>query len=266
MKQINIFQSNRYKIKEVIPQTGDNILLKVKTNMNPLPGQFVEVSIPGLGEAPISSASYNNKLLDLNIRKVGSVTNAVADLKKGAKLHLRGPYGTGYPMEKLKGKNLVLIGGGCGVAPLRGAIEYVDKSRLDYREINMFFGFRTPDDVLFQEEMKQWEKRYHLHMSVDEVPNDNPFNCPVGFVTQILQDAKLTTKNTEVLICGPPIMMNKSIEILETKGFADDQIWVSLERHMKCTTGKCGHCMIHGKYVCIDGPVFRYDEVKGVDE
>jgi len=262
----SIYQAKRYKITDVVEQTGDNIMLRIKTRLNPKPGEFVEVSIPGIGEVPISSASYNNKVLDLNIRIVGNVTEAISKLKKGDKIHLRGPYGKGYPIDELKGKNLILIAGGCGLAPLRGIIEYIDQHRLDYREIYLFFGFRSPDDVLFKDEIREWEEVYHMNLSVDEAMGENPFNCPVGFVTGILEKAELPVNNTEVLMCGPHVMMEKSIRILENKGFHDNKIWVSFERHMKCTTGKCGHCMINGMYVCIDGPVFRYDEVKGVDE
>jgi len=261
-----IYEPKKYKLLDVIPQTEDNTLFRIKTKLNPQPGQFVEVSIPGIGEAPISSASYSNKLLDLNVRTVGAVTENLMEFKKGEKIHLRGPYGNGYPMDKYKGKNLILIGGGCGVAPLRGILEYVDAHRMDYKDIFIFFGFRTPGDILFKDEISNWNKNYHMFLSVDQAVGDNPFNCPVGFVTQILTDTDIPSKDSEILICGPPIMITKTVEVLKTKGFTDEQVWVSLERNMKCSTGKCGHCMIHGKYVCLDGPVFRYDEVKDIDE
>ncbi|NQU97920.1 FAD/NAD(P)-binding protein [Candidatus Woesearchaeota archaeon] len=263
---MSIFQAKRYRIKEVLPQTDDNVMLRVKTRLNPQPGQFVEVSIPGVGEAPISSASCNNEFLDLNVRIVGAVTEAITKMKKGEQVHLRGPYGRGYPMDYLRGKNIVLVGGGCGVAPLRGIIEFIDKHRMDYKEIYLFFGFRSPADVLFKDEIDDWSKKYNLNMSVDKAPEDNPFNCSVGFVTKLLENAELSTDNTEVLTCGPSIMIDKCIDILKSKGFSDDKLWESYERHMKCSTGKCGHCMINGKYVCMDGPVFRHDEVKGIDE
>lgn len=262
---MNIYNAKAYRIKDVIQQSGDNFMLRIKTNLNPQPGQFVEVSLPGIGEAPISSASYSKRILDLNIRIVGDVTEALSKLKKGAKLHLRGPYGKGYPMGKFKGKNLILIGGGCGVAPLRGIIEYIDQHREDYKEVHFFFGYRSPDDVLFKDEIGVWKEKYDLNVSVDEAVGENPFNCPVGFVTQILENANLPN-NAEVMVCGPPTMMTKSIDIIKQKGFKDENIWVSLERHMKCCTGKCGRCMVNEKYVCIDGPVFRYDEVKDIDE
>lgn len=263
---MNIYNSKAYTIKEVFKQTSDNYMLRIKTNINPLPGQFVEVSIPGIGEAPMSGASYNNKILDLNIRVVGNVTGAAAKLKKGDKVFLRGPYGKGYPMDELKNKRIILIGGGCGVAPLRGAIEYLDQNRRFYPDVKLFFGFRSPEDVLFKDEIANWSIKFDLNMSVDQAAGDNPFECPVGFVTEILEKADLKPKDSAIFICGPPIMMNGTIEILEKKGFKDEQIWVSLERQMKCCTGKCGRCMVNAKYVCTDGPVFRYDEVRLLDE
>ncbi|MBC8495301.1 FAD/NAD(P)-binding protein [archaeon] len=263
---MSLYKLKKYLIKDVIKQTNDNTMIRIQTNLNPIPGQFVQVSIPGIGEAPISSASYNKKELDLNFRVVGSVTEALNKFKKGDKVYLRGPYGNGYPMEKFKGQNLILVGGGCGVAPLRGIIEYIDKHREDYKHVELFFGFRTPSDVLFKNEVLEWSKRYNLNLSVDKAPEENLFHCPVGFVTQILERVNISNENSSVLMCGPPIMIDKSIEIIKQKGFTDEQIWVSLERHMKCCTGKCGHCMINGKYVCSDGPVFRYDEVKSIDE
>ncbi len=262
---MNIYNSKQYKILDVIKQTGDNTLLRIKCDLNPMPGQFVNVSIPGIGEAPISSASYNDKLLDLNVRIVGNVTKAMTQLKKGDEIGLRGPYGNGFPMKELKGKDLVLVGGGCGVAPLRGIIEYVDLHRKDYKDVYMFFGYRTPGDILFKDEISGWNDKYKVFLSVDQEVGANPFNCPVGFVTDNLKENKVPS-NAVALMCGPPIMMTKTTEILKEKGLTEKQLYVSLERHMKCCTGKCGHCMVHGQYVCLDGPVFTYDEVKNLDE
>jgi sulfite reductase subunit B len=262
---MSILESKAYKIKKVITEASDNKTIVISCDLNPLPGQFVNVSIPGIGEAPISSASCYKNELYLNVRNVGSVTNTIHNMKPGDKIYLRGPYGNGYPMEQLKGKNLLLIGGGCGVAPLRGVLDYIDLHRKDYGEVHMFFGYRSTADVLFEDKLDHWQNNYKLHLSLDQAPKDNPFNCPVGFVTQILEAADFP-KNSEALLCGPPIMINKSVSIIKEKGLNDQEIWVSLERHMKCCTGKCGHCMIHGKYVCTDGPVFRNDEVKNLDE
>jgi anaerobic sulfite reductase subunit B len=237
------------------------IRLDVKTDYNP--GQFFQVSLPGIGEAPISVASYSRDFLDLNIREVGNVTKALAGLKKGDTLFIRGPYGKGYPMEKLFGKNLLIIGGGSGVAPLKGLISYVDKHKSNFSDVVLYFGFRTPDDVLFKDDMRQWKKKYQLNMSVDKNPKHAAIACDVCFITNLVEKAKLQPENKAVFVCGPPIMMKIVIDALSSKGFKEDQIYISTERLMSCALGVCGHCMIHGKYTCLDGPVFRYDEISG---
>ncbi len=225
------------------------------------PGQFFQVSLPGIGEAPISVASYSKDFLELNIREVGNVTNALAILKKGDTLLIRGPYGKGYPMEKFVGKQLIVIGGGSGVAPLKGVLAYVDKHKSDFGEVNLYFGFRTPEDILFKEDMKQWGKKYQLNLSVDKNPKHTKVTYDVCFVTNLVEKSKLTPENKIVFVCGPPIMMKIVIGLLKNKGFDEKQIYVSTERLMSCALGICGHCMIHGKYTCLDGPVFQYDEI-----
>jgi len=226
------------------------------------PGQFVQISIPGIGEAPISISSYSKEYIELTIRKIGNVTNALFKLKKGDEVLVRGPYGKGYPMKILKGNDLIFIGGGCGVAPLKGAIEYVYKHRQDYNNVILFLGYRSPSDILFSKKQKDWEQHFKVHVSVDKVPNKTCYSGNVGFVTKVVEKENITNQNKVVFICGPPIMMTKTIEILENKGFHNDQIFVSAERLMYCAFGLCCHCMIHGKFTCLDGPVFRYDEIK----
>ena len=242
-------------------ESPDCFLIRLALKSRYEPGQFFQVTLPGIGEAPISVASYSEDFLDLNIREVGNVTKSLAKLKKGDFVYVRGPYGKGYPMENLFGKNLIIIGGGSGVAPLKGILAYVDKHRDDYGDVSIYFGFRTPDDILFREDMKQWKKNYQLNMSVDKNPKKQQISYEVCFVTSLVEKAKLTPENKAVFICGPPIMMKITVDILKNKGFKEDQIYISTERLMSCALGICGHCMIHGKYTCLDGPVFRYDEI-----
>jgi anaerobic sulfite reductase subunit B len=249
------------KILMIKRESQDCFLIRIDLKAKYEPGQFFQVSLPGIGEAPISVASYSEDFLDLNIREVGNVTNALAKLKKGDMLHVRGPHGKGYPMEKLFGKNLIIVGGGSGVAPLKGILAHIDKHRGDFGDVSLFFGFRTPEDILFRDEMKQWRKKYQLNLSVDKNPKKARISCDVCFITQLVEKAKLNPENKAVFVCGPPIMMKITIDILKNKGFSEDQIYVSTERLMKCALGVCGHCMIHGKYTCLDGPVFRYDEI-----
>lgn len=247
-------------------ESPDCFMIRVDWKGNYEPGQFFQVSIPGIGEAPISVASCSKEYLDLNIREVGNVTNYLAGLKKGDTILIRGPYGHGYPMEKLYGKNLLLIGGGSGVAPLKGILSYVDAHKDSHPDVTMFFGFRTPEDILFKEDLKHWRKKYNCYVSVDKNPKHVKTLCDVCFVTSLVEKAKIIPENKAVFICGPPIMMKICIGLLKAKGFSEDQIYISTERLMNCALGLCGHCMIHGKYSCLDGPVFRFDEISDYKE
>ena len=169
-------------------------------------------------------------------------------------------------MENFKGKDAVIIGGGCGVAPLRGVIEYIGRNRKDFGNVHLFVGFRSPVDILFKREAALWKKSFNFHLSVDKNPENTCFSGEVGFVTDMLEREKIPADNVVAFVCGPPVMMKSVIRMLKAKGFSDEQIWLSAERLMNCAIGLCGHCMIRGKYTCIDGPVFRYDEIKGFDD
>jgi anaerobic sulfite reductase subunit B len=242
-------------------ESSDCFLLRVDLKTKYSPGQFFQVYLPKYGEAPISVASCSEDYLDLNVREVGNVTKSLARLKKGDTIYIRGPYGKGYPMEHFPGKSLILIGGGSGVAPLKGILAYVDAHRNDFKDVIAYFGFRTPEDILFKEELKVWRKKYQMNISVDKNPNKTKTSCDVCFVTELIEKAKLNPEDKIVFICGPPVMMNITIALLKNKGFKEEQIYISTERLMNCALGVCGHCMIHGKYTCLDGPVFRYDEI-----
>jgi anaerobic sulfite reductase subunit B len=249
------------KITSFKRESSDCFMIRIDFKTKHDPGQFVQLTLPGIGEAPISIASYSQEFMDLNIREVGNVTKALSKMKKGDTLFVRGPYGKGYPMDKLFGKELIVIGGGSGVAPLKGILSYVDKHKNNFGEVSLYFGFRTPEDILFKDEMRQWRNKYNLNLSVDKNPNKARISCDVCFITNLIEKAKLNPENKIVFICGPPMMMNITISILKNKGFKEEQIYVSTERLMQCALGICGHCMIHGKYTCLDGPVFRYDEI-----
>jgi len=249
------------KILDKKIESGDTFGLKLDWHINHEPGQFIQVSIPGIGEAPISISSYSEEYVEINIRKVGNVTNALFELEKGDEVLVRGPYGKGYPMQDITGNDLIFIGGGCGVAPLKGVIEYVEKHKEKYGKVTLFLGYRSPGDILFQYKHKDWEKHFVLNVSVDSVPTKSCYSGSVGFITKAIQKAKLTQEKKIVFMCGPPIMMEKTIEILKKKGFYDDQIYISEEKLMYCAFGLCCHCMDKGSLTCLDGPVFRYDDI-----
>lgn len=259
----NPYLPKPYKVREYFRETPDTFTITIDMKVQHDPGQFVQVSVPGIGEAPISICSDSRKYLKLNIRQVGNVTNALSKLKKGDTVLVRGPYGHGYPMKELSGNNLIIIGGGCGVAPLKGIIDYVEHHRTDYKDVHLFLGYRSPNDIIFTREIDEWKNKYQLQVSVDQNPHGEfCYDGKTGYVTEVLKAANILPTSSVAFICGPPVMMKFVIDILKTKGFHDDQIFISAERLMYCAIGVCSHCMIRGKYACKDGPVFRYDEVK----
>ena len=180
------------------------------------------------------------------------------------KMLIRGPYGRGYPMKDMKNKNLIIIGGGTGVAPLRGVIEYVKEHRRTFKNVHIFLGFRDPEDILFKEDIKEWGKLFEVHLTVDKAPSDYKGN--IGLITKLIEEVQPLSRNSLAITCGPPIMIKFVIKLLKVLKFKNSQIYISHERHMKCGIQKCGHCMIKGQYVCKDGPVFRYDKIGEVKE
>src|SRR3989339_126658 len=258
----NPYLPKPYRVLDYVRESPDTFTIAVDMKTYHDPGQFVQVSLPGFGESPISICSDSREFIRLNIREVGTVTKALAKLKVGDTVLIRGPYGRGYPMQALRGNDLIIIGGGCGVAPLKGIIDYVYNHRAAYKDIYLFLGYRSPDDILFQKELEQWKKDYHVHMTVDENKQQKfCYEATTGFVTDKLKAAPIDNHGKVAFVCGPPIMMKFTTHILKEKGFNDDQIFVSAERLMYCALGVCCHCMIRGKFTCMDGPVFRYDEI-----
>ncbi|MFH1401149.1 MAG: FAD/NAD(P)-binding protein [Nanoarchaeota archaeon] len=259
----NPYQPKAYKVLDYFRETPDNFTITIDMKVKHDPGQFVQVSLPGVGESPISICSDSDQFIKLNIREVGNVTKALGVLKKGDTVFVRGPYGKGYPMKDLKGNDVLIIGGGCGVAPLKGIIDYLENHRSDFKDIQMFLGYRTPDDIIFSRELEQWRKKYHVRVTVDKnAKGQFCYDAKEGFITDALKESDISTDKKVVFVCGPPIMMKFVIELLQKKGFHDDQIFISAERLMYCAIGVCCHCMVRGKFTCMDGPVFRYDEIR----
>ncbi|MBW2971070.1 anaerobic sulfite reductase subunit AsrB [Candidatus Woesearchaeota archaeon] len=248
-----------YRIVKKKKHTKDTFMIRIKADLPHEPGQFFQVSVLNQGEVPISVCSYNKKYIDLNIRDVGTVTHALAQLKVGDTVGVRGPYGHGYPMDFIKGNEVVIIAGGTGFSPVRGVIEYVEQHPTEFRGITMFLGFRCPKEILFKEDIKKWSKKYNVNLTVDRCfPEDN-WQGPVALVTKILEESKIGNNQKIAVVCGPPVMMKFVVVALQKLGWNDDQIYVSHERMMSCGIQKCGNCLVGGKYICKDGPVFRYD-------
>lgn len=231
------------------------------------PGQFVEVSIAGIGEAPISiSSSPTQKGLELVVRNVGSLTKLIHKMEAGDKLGIRGPYGSTYPIEESKGKDLVFICGGIGLVPQRSFIRYALDHRQDYGNITVLIGTKCYDMRLYREEIAMWQER--KDMTVIETI-DSAHDCwdgDVGVVTTLIPKVESDLPKCRILVCGPPVMYKFVLMALAEAGVPEDHIYVNLERRMKCGVGKCGHCQINDKYVCQDGPVFRWSDLATVPE
>ena len=258
----NMYLPSPYRIIDRQNHTGDTALFRVACSMNPEPGQFVEVSVMGAGECPISVCSHNPGHIDLLVRRMGNVTGKIMQLDRGDNMLIRGPYGKGYPMKDMAGKGIVVIAGGTGIAPPRSVLQYVESNRHMFHEIKLFVGFRSPEEILFKQEIEHWRKAFSLTLTVDQCA-DPSFSGRVCFVTEAFADAEISPEGTVAIICGPPVMMNAAAQKLQKQGFSDSQMYLSFERHMKCGVGKCGHCMVAGKYMCKDGPVFSYAQARG---
>lgn len=230
------------------------------------PGQFVEVSILGIGEAPISICSSPTKRdsFELCVRAVsdGRFTGAMHRLEAGDELGIRGPFGAGFPAQLLQGYDLILVAGGLGIAPLRSLINYVIDNRREYGKVTILLGCKDPKSMLFGDEIEYWQERLDINFSCTVDRSDPEWKGNVGLITSLIPGVSIDSDRTYAVVCGPPIMYKFVIKELLAKKIPENQILVSLERHMKCGLGKCGHCQIHNIYCCQDGPVFFYDKIK----
>lgn len=244
------------------------IKLKNGRDLGHMPGQFVEVSLLGIGEAPISISSSPTKTgsFELAVRAVGNVTKALHALDKGASIGIRGPFGKGFPIDDLRGKDLLFVAGGIGLVPLRSLINYALDNRKDFNRVIVLFGARSPAEQLFIQELALWRASSEMEYleTVDRANGDWKGN--VGVITTLFPKIAIDPQNTAAIIVGPPVMYRFAILEAQVKGIPYDQIVVSLERRMKCGVGKCGHCQIDDLYVCQDGPVFTYARIKDIKE
>ncbi len=231
-------------------------------------GQFVQISLLGVGEVPISVSSGPDRgpTFELVIRKAGTVTSALHTLGAGSMVGIRGPYGNGFPMKDLQGSDLLVMAGGIGLVPLRSVIHHVLDHRADYGRLVILYGARDPSQILFRQEIEQWEARddVEFHVTVDRA--DASWQGHVGVITTLVPPLRLDVSRTVALVCGPPVMFKYAIMALRSKGLSDEQIYLSLEGHMKCGLGKCGRCQVGHLYVCYDGPVFCYADIKDIKE
>lgn len=245
-------------------------LLEDKEEFHAIPGQFIMISILGLGEAPFSLSSGPEKTdsYDTTIRNVGNLTGVLNRYNVGTRIGVRGPYGNPWPVNEAKGKDVLIVAGGVGLAPLRPVIMTVQKNRKAYGSLEILYGARTPSDRLFTDEYEDWKQmaKTTFSLTVDSVPTGVTWPHKTGVVTGLFDDMRTSPEGSIVMTCGPEIMMRFVVRGLVARNFRKSQIYVSLERRMKCGMGHCGHCQIGEKFVCRDGPVFSYLDLEGLPD
>ncbi|MFH1360614.1 MAG: FAD/NAD(P)-binding protein [Candidatus Omnitrophota bacterium] len=229
-------------------------------------GQFIELTVPGAGEGPFTPSSRPavKDELEVTIMRVGKVTEKIHQLKKGDTVGVRGPFGAGYPLDEFKGKEILVVGGGCGFAPLRSLMYSLFDMSGEFKQLFFRGGCKTSKEFLYREEIESWTKRKDLNMklTVDRADDDKTWKHNVGLVTTILDKLDMDCKKGLAIVCGPPIMMKFATFKLIDLGFQENNIFLSMEKNMSCGIGKCGHCRIGTYYACKDGPVFQYSKIK----
>ncbi len=228
------------------------------------PGQFMQVSVPGAGEAPFtpSSSCKVKETIEFTIVRVGRVTERIHELKPGDRVGVRGPYGKGYPLEAFRGRDIFVVGGGVGLAPLRTLMYSLFDMRKDLGKLVYRAGCRTPSDFLYWDEINSWASKPELDMKLTVDRADGTRECAIGLVTTIMDFAGVDVSKAVGIACGPPIMMKFVTKSFLSLGFRDENIYLSMEKNMSCGFGKCGHCRLGDFYCCKDGPVFTYAAIK----
>jgi NAD(P)H-flavin reductase len=266
LNERNIYKPVRAELVEVIEESPliKTFVLEPEEKVQFKTGQFIELSVDGIGEAPFtpSSSPLVTEKLEVTVMRTGYVTEIMHRLKPGSLMGIRGPYGRGYPVDSFYGKEVLILGGGCGLAPIRSLLYALEAIKEKLIKVILCYGSKTPSDCIYKplfERLNKTEK-FEAHRTVDKA--DEEWKGSVGVVTSILDSIKINIEKSVAVVCGPPIMMKfGTIRLLEM-GYRDDQIFLSMEKNMSCGLGKCGHCMMGEYFVCKDGPVFTYDEIK----
>ena len=264
----NEYVPRKAVIEGIKDETSDvkTFFLRIKENPGNLlkyrPGQFMMLSLPGCGEAPFTFASPPTKdgAFQISVKRAGSLTDRMHCLKPKDIVGVRGPYGNSFPLDKMKGRDILFVAGGIGMAPLRPAIQTVFENSKSYGKVEIVYGARTPQDMIYTDEVRAWREEADVHLTVD-VP-DESWGGACGVVCVLFPKIKINPGTSIAILCGPPLMIKFAIFDILKLGFKEENIYASLERYMKCGIGKCGHCYVKGKYVCTDGPNFSYAEMK----
>ena len=253
-----------FLVAEIGQETPDTVsMMLVPADAGPVvfwPGQFSMLYVFGIGEVPISISGdpENNGALHFTIRAVGAVTGALTEMEVGQTIGVRGPYGSGWPLHAEEERDLVIVAGGIGLAPLRPAVHYALSHRDDFRAVSLVYGARTPGDMLYPDELHEWRSRFDLDVEITVDRAEDYWRGNVGVVTQLLTRIGFEPERTTALVCGPEVMMRATARALLAAGVGAEDIAVSLERNMKCAIGFCGHCQLGPEFLCKDGPVLSY--------
>lgn len=269
VRAIDPMVTGPYRILKVVKETHDTFTLELAPENKSdacsfHPGQFNMLYVYGVGEVPISISGDPAvpEILVHTTRAVGTVTKSMWKLRTGNFIGVRGPYGTGWPIEESAGRDIVVVAGGIGLAPLRPVIYYILNHREKYGKVAILYGARTPDDIIYAKELRKWRGRFDLdiHITVDRAAGNWRGN--VGVVTNLIGRAPYDPFNAMAMVCGPEIMMRFGALALSKRGVDNGKIYVSMERNMKCGIGLCGHCQMGTEFICKDGPVYTYDYIK----
>jgi anaerobic sulfite reductase subunit B len=257
----NAYLTEPLKLISIRKETEIDFTFKVEYNKPLLPGQFLELSIPGVGEAPISVSDFGDGYLDLTIRKVGRVTEQIFEMRPGDVIYARGPYGNGFDCKLYENKDLIVVAGGTGLAPVKNLINRFVSNKGLLKSFTLIIGFKSPEDILFADEIRQWESSANVCLTVDRATGD--WKGRTGLVTKYIEELEIgDPASAEAIVVGPPMMMKFAVLGLMKKNLPKQNIWVSFERKMACGIGKCGHCKIDDTYICLDGPVFNYTKAE----
>jgi NAD(P)H-flavin reductase len=263
---INIYKPLKASVEKVIIESPliRSFVLVPEQEFSFKTGEFIELTINGYGEAPFtpSSSPLEKKKLEVTVMKAGYITDKIHALGAGDVVGIRGPFGRGYPLEKFYDKEVVILGGGCGFAPIRSLLFNLIAEKDKFKRVILCYGAKTPEDCIYKPFVDELRKLdiFEVYLSVDKA--DESWNEKVGVVTVLLDDIHVNISNSVAIVCGPPIMMKYGTFKLLEMGYPEKDIYLSMEKNMSCGLGKCGHCMMGKYYVCKDGPVFTYEEIK----
>lgn len=252
------------KIVDIVKHTDIEWTFRVNCSTdNVLPGKFYEISIPKYGESPISVSGYGDDYIDFTIRNVGKVTSELFKYKIGDNFFIRGPYGNGFDVSLYENREVVVVAGGSGLAPVRGIVEHFYNNTDKCKKFKLIVGFKSPKDILFKDDIKKWSEKLDILVTVDDANDDYEGN--VGLVTKYIPDLEIDDiNNMSAIVVGPPMMMKFTVAEFLKRNLSEKNVWVSYERKMCCGVGKCGHCKMDDTYICIDGPVFDYSYAKNL--